>query len=577
MVRDMLSIVKLGSVIFAGLVLNNYFGARQVHFVLNEYFAFMSSIVIFLAMTLFYTYWAFVVVKKTGEHLRERIEIVESLLFVAAFIAIIALTGGSESKAKVAFLFIIISATIQRGLRFGMLIAGIASASLLIIDVSTEANNTVNLRFEDDIALISLFFAVAWALGYYVRVNGEYVEKLLNMINLDGLTELFNHRSFYVELSERFANFKEQGTPLALVLIDLDYFKQYNDLFGHQRGDRVLQEIGAVLKALSDENVTVYRYGGDEFSLLLTGMDNESVAAFGEKLRQTLQDMHFPGEESLSAQKLTASIGIAACNPTTQSSKELMKCADDALYKAKFNNRNRVEFYSSVLESLKGDIEREQGYLIPSIKILVSIINAKDMYTYGHMEKVVLYAKLIAEELKLSAQEKRKLILGAYVHDVGKLNISEQILVKQTPLTDEEWQVLRRHPEDGEKIIRPIPRLEEVADIVLYHHERFDGKGYPEGLQGENIPYLARVMSVIDCFDAMTTDRPYKEKLTVDEAVAELNRNAGTQFDPQIVTAFLRVISAYKPHIETMPPNAEFTLNPNGLKHVVNPPKPTPN
>jgi putative nucleotidyltransferase with HDIG domain len=183
---------------------------------------------------------------------------------------------------------------------------------------------------------------------------------------------------------------------------------------------------------------------------------------------------------------------------------------------------------------------------------LISIINTKDRYTYGHIEQVVIYAKLISEELKLSKKDKRNLILGAYVHDIGKINISEQILVKKTDITVEEWEIIKKHPIDGEQIIRPITELNEVADIVLYHHERYDGTGYPKNLKGLDIPYLARVITVIDSFDAMTSERPYKSKLTVDQAIDELKKYSAVQFDPNIVDAFIRVINKQDNILQSM-------------------------
>ena len=552
MVQEMLSIVKLGSVIFVLLVLNTYNRAWQSRFELEEYFFFMTKIVPFLAIVLLYSLWVFVLTKKTNDKLLKKIEIVESLLFVALFIILIVFTGANESNNKIVFLFIIITTTIQSGMRFGMLISAISAASLLAIDLWYSSGGPVNLYFEEDVALIVLFFSVAWALGYYVKVNREHVEKLVSLIDSDGLTELYNHRRFYVELSQRFAQHKQSGTDLALVLLDLDYFKQYNDFFGHLEGDKVLRQVGGVLKPLETESIIPARYGGDEFGIIISGMDRCQVYKFSEELRKTFEAMSIAGEELLSSKKMTVSIGIAFCTAQIESGKELMKYADDALYKAKFNNRNRVEFYTSVLESIKGDIEREQWYLIPTIKILVSIINTKDKYTYGHMEKVVLYAKLMAEELKLDKHNKRRLILGAYVHDVGKININEQILIKETPLKPSEWEVIKQHPIDGAKIIQPISRLNEAAEIVLHHHERFDGSGYPDGLVGTQIPYLARIMTVIDCYDAMTTDRPYTEKLTIEQAVAELRLGSGAQFDPEIVEIFVCLIERY-PHFFNNP------------------------
>ena len=161
----------------------------------------------------------------------------------------------------------------------------------------------------------------------------DHVEKLVDLIDSDGLTELFNHRRFYVELAERFAQHKHTGTELALVLLDLDYFKQYNDFFGHLEGDKVLRQVGKTLKPIGSDNIVPARYGGDEFGIIISGMDRCRVYTFCEELRKTFEEMSFVGEELLSSKKLTVSIGVAVCTEQIASSKELMKFADDDLYK----------------------------------------------------------------------------------------------------------------------------------------------------------------------------------------------------------------------------------------------------
>lgn len=176
------------------------------------------------------------------------------------------------------------------------------------------------------------------------------------------------------------------------------------------------------------------------------------------------------------------------------------------------------------------------------IKTLISVINGKDKYTYGHVERVVDYAKLIGDELNLTKEDRRKLIYGAYIHDVDKISISKETLIKRMPLPNYEWQEIKAHPKYGYEIVSKIECLKDMADMVLYHHERYDGNGYPEGLKGENIPYLSRVLTVIDSFDAMTTARPYNTKKTYKEGIEELRKCAGKQFDYKIVEAFIKVI-----------------------------------
>jgi HD-GYP domain-containing protein (c-di-GMP phosphodiesterase class II) len=220
----------------------------------------------------------------------------------------------------------------------------------------------------------------------------------------------------------------------------------------------------------------------------------------------------------------------------------LIKKADEACYRAKFLCKNRVEAYHSILDEFHFDID-----VIAQIKTLIAVINAKDKYTYRHVESVVFYSNLIAEQMKLGMSEKRKLVYAAYLHDIGKINISEEILMKTDPLTEDEWATLKNHPQYAVDIIQNIESLRETKPIVLQHHERYDGKGYPSGLKGDEIHYLARLLSVADAFDAMTSLRPYQTAKTYKQAIAELKRCSGTQFDPDAVKAFVSCVGKQKP------------------------------
>ena len=222
---------------------------------------------------------------------------------------------------------------------------------------------------------------------------------------------------------------------------------------------------------------------------------------------------------------------------------DLVKNADEACYRAKFLYKNRVETYYSVLDRFSNSETVGAAETISSIKTLIAVINAKDRYTYGHVERVVFYCALFAEKLDFSEEEKNKLIFAAYLHDIGKINIPESILMKTDPLTREEWELLRSHPQKAEEIIRNIASLQDMIPIVLQHHERYDGSGYPYGLKGDELQYLSRVLTVVDSFDAMTSNRPYQARKSYKEAVEELKRCSGTQFDPEIAARFIDLIS----------------------------------
>ena len=196
------------------------------------------------------------------------------------------------------------------------------------------------------------------------------------------------------------------------------------------------------------------------------------------------------------------------------------------------------------MDDLKKNIDDKDIELVTSIKTLISIINAKDRYTYSHVERVVIYSRLLADKLNLSDVDKSNLIYGAYMHDIGKINIAKEILVKRMKLEKEEWEELKQHPENGVEIIKSVESLKDVIPLIKHHHERYDGKGYPDGLSGENIPYLARVLTVVDSFDAMTSNRPYNRRKSYEEGIEELRKCSGEQFDPEIAKAFIEVIES---------------------------------
>lgn len=333
----------------------------------------------------------------------------------------------------------------------------------------------------------------------------------------------------------------QQKTKVSMIFIDIDYFKQYNDLHGHQKGDDALKKVGDILKETIRDDDIVARYGGEEFAIILPNTCEDEAVVIAENIHKNIENEYFYGQESQPNGNLTVSIGVSVFPDKSADDVELIKSADDALYRAKLF-KNRVERYSSVLEELKNDMDKEEEKALASAKKLISLINAKDRYTYGHSERVVFYSRILAERLKLSKKEKMILIYSAYIHDIGKINVEKDILMKATPLTNEEWEILKNHPKGGVDIIKPIKELKDIEPIILHHHERYDGTGYPDGLKGQEIPYIARILTIVDSFDAMTSDRPYKKKRTYLQAIREIERCSGTQFDPYIAKVFISII-----------------------------------
>ena len=553
-IDDMASIVKLASLMFTAIIFFQYFFNEEGMLLdsFNSISIFMPIVVGCLVLTIIYMLWSFQVHENTNKTALKYKILIENILFMVILFFAVVISGANKSHYKFIFLFIITSTTIQSGMKSGMITSIIASLAILVMDILCMPGASVNKYFQDDLLLAGVFILTAWPLGFYVKIEGEHIEKLENLVNKDGLTGVYNHRYFQDSLKELIINAKKKKSKLAMILTDIDYFKHYNDLYGHQKGDEILRCIGEILRDNSGEKSITARYGGEEFAIILPNTNEEEALKIADKIRVIIEKTKFYGEENQPNGVLTVSMGISTFPDKARNEVELIKSADDALYRAKFFNKNRVETYSSILDDLKNDIEEKDIELVTSIKTLISVINAKDRYKYGHSERVVLYSKLLAEKLGLSREDKTNLIQGSFMHDIGKINISKEILLKKMPLTKEEWEILKSHPEEGIEIIKPVKSLEKIIPIIKHHHERFDGTGYPSNLKGEEIPYLSRVLSVVDSFDAMTSNRPYNKRKTYEEAIVELRNFSGTQFDPSIAEKFIEVIEENKEKFDNL-------------------------
>lgn len=387
---------------------------------------------------------------------------------------------------------------------------------------------------------LELLTAIARLLSQAV-FNARQHEAAERLSVIDELTGLHNHRYFQAELESRLRRLRATGRPLTLAMLDLDDFKAYNDLFGHQQGDEVLRQVGGLLALGSGddpEDGFAARYGGEEFVMVLPGGAEEAWQRC-EAVRERIAGYPFPGCGALEGGRITISIGAALFPAQAEERDSLIAAADTALYRAKHLGKNRCEFYTSVLDAIETDVleESELG-LIRTIKPLVSVINGKDNYTYGHSERVVEHAVALGGRLGFGPRELQFLSFAAFLHDLGKLEISRELLNKTEALTPEEWRTLQMHPAWGAEMVGRITSLRSVVPAIRHHHERWDGTGYPGGLKGEGIPLAARIIAVADAFDAMVTARPYRRDKTTPQALAEITANAGKQFDPQIAQAF---------------------------------------
>lgn len=358
--------------------------------------------------------------------------------------------------------------------------------------------------------------------------------------NKDHLTGLYNHGYFKEILQEQFADAKKLKQPFSLALLDLDDFKKYNDRNGHLQGDKLLQFFGELLKkAVDGTDFVAARYGGEEFAILMPNTTKEEAYAFLDRLRKQVNDTYFSGVEHIPYRCLSFSCGIAEMEKGMYDSDELIHKADQALYYAKAQGKNNVQIYSEhniCLDEIK--FKQDLDTLEQQVKFFLS----KDVYTYRHSKRVFKYASEFSQMLDLTDHEKQTLILGALIHDIGKIEVPRDILNKEGKLEKHEWEIVKKHVTWGKEIIAVEKQFDDLIPLVELHHERYDGKGYPYGLKGEEIPKLARILCIIDSFDAMTTERPYQRTKTFEEAVSEIMRCAGTQFDPFYAKLFTKFI-----------------------------------
>ncbi|MFZ5611662.1 MAG: diguanylate cyclase, partial [Bacillota bacterium] len=369
-------------------------------------------------------------------------------------------------------------------------------------------------------------------------------EELKGMAQRDSLTRLYNHSYLKQRLGAELEKARNNNSSLSFMLLDFDNFKYYNDTFGHPAGDELLKVFGRMLEAKLRQNDIIGRYGGDEFGIILTDTDEEKALEIGERIRKATLELAFPNKEYMPVKALTISVGIASFPKDGSDAAELIRTADEALYNAKRNRKNKVKLYFSAFKGLEKELGSESS-ILATVRTLISIINAKDRYTYGHSEKVMEYSEMIAGKMGIKGQDLLDLKLAALLHDIGKIDIDPEVLNKKDPLTREEWELMKEHPERGARLLMECKILKQAGVITLYHHERYDGKGYPHGLAGEDIPLGSRIIAVADSFDAMTTKRSYKKAKDMNEAILELKKGAGEQFDPKIVEIFIQILDFY--------------------------------
>jgi diguanylate cyclase (GGDEF)-like protein len=413
--------------------------------------------------------------------------------------------------------------------------------------------------------LIRQVLAIAENSHLYKYLQDAYRE-LEALATTDGMTGLPNHRLFQERLRAEIVTCRAQGTPVTLLLIDVDRFKSYNDNFGHPAGDEALRIVGRILRESVRGNDLPARYGGEEFAAILPSTASAQAYVVAERIRTACEAQAFPFRQ------VTLSIGIATTYEGEAT--ELIERSDEALYAAKNGGRNRVEIETSGLinvptestgfsypEGWSLQTSRAHGINLlttskedadahpagPLLSALLAILSSHSRELEHHPDRVMHYCLRLAEQaaargaISITSSQMADLHLGAILHDIGKLGVPEAILRKPGLLTDAEREVVHRHPIQGAEMLADIPSLAGALPIVRSHHERWDGTGYPDGLSGRAIPLGARIFALADTLDAMWSDRPYRRAMEYSAIRDEIRRSAGTKFDPSLVEAFLSI------------------------------------
>ncbi|MGE0406747.1 MAG: diguanylate cyclase, partial [Candidatus Korobacteraceae bacterium] len=401
--------------------------------------------------------------------------------------------------------------------------------------------------------------------------NAFVFQKLQQQSITDGLTGIKTRRFFLEAVQGEWKRSSRSGRRFSVVLVDLDKFKNVNDSLGHVEGDLVLARVGRLLEQKCRQSNVVARYGGDEFVILMPETGIDQAESLSERLRLWLAT-----DSMLQERGITGSFGVGSFPVHGATVEEIIRVADAGMYLSKnaggncvstakplpgsetraaqrqmitayvegflqreHTNTNSVEELVATIRKMCGAVQSRQAYM-DVVLTLSHASESREVHGEGHGEAVAQYVEPLACALGMAPEDVDELVYAARVHDVGKLVVAEKILGKAGPLTEGEYHIVKKHPVVGSEIVACIPESQSLQEMTRHHHERLDGGGYPDGLRGEAISLGARVLHVVDAYVNMTTDRPFAPARSAHEAMAELERNSGTQFDGLVVRLFLR-------------------------------------
>ena len=387
-------------------------------------------------------------------------------------------------------------------------------------------------------------------------------KKLGTLALKDPHTGLYNRRHFNETLEKELALAKRHAQPLSVIMMDIDYFKAINDVYGHPFGDLVLKQFSKTLQKAVRRYDVIFRLGGEEFVMMAPRTDGPTGLVLAKRLLKTVNLHNFGNKAHVI--KLQVSVGVASYpeDGVVIRGLDLVNLADRILNKVKEYGGNKV-FSSKDLERLEGKVpsendaskmiellkkkiyrlsQRANQSLIEAIFALAKTIGLKDWYSDTFTKKMMNYAIDIAKMLRLPKNEIEHIRKAVILHDIGKVGINENILLKDSKLTTTEFETMKKHPQLSTDLIRPLYFLRGTVPLILYHHERWDGKGYPHHLKGKEIPIGARIIAIVDAYRSLTSNRPYRKAYSKDTAIRILRRESGTKFDPQVTAAFLKIL-----------------------------------
>ena len=411
---------------------------------------------------------------------------------------------------------------------------------------------------------------IANHMGMFIH-NMQLLEKTNKYANTDTLTSLYNHRGFQEVLATELAKAKDNQTPLSVVMFDVNNITKINRELGHAKGDEVIKIIADKVKQNIKNTDSAGRYGGDEIAVIMPETDTRSAKYMAEYITYSLSCCFVDD-----VGPVKVSVGVATYPDSAQDQEKLLLLAEQAMfisqakgYKegmsaiistedfnfwddvavnsfaeiiSKRHFESGINFEDELVKKINNVEILNHNNLMEMVTSLAGAIDAKDPYTKGHSTSVSRYSEALARAINMPEHDVERIKIGAMLHDIGKIGIPESVLKKPGKLTDEEWEIMKQHPTIGaEKVLAPNDALREFIPIVKHHHERLDGKGYPDNLKGEEIPLEARIVSVADAYHALVSDRPYRKGMPIEKACAILQEGADIQWDRDLVRKFIEI------------------------------------